>query len=198
MYFRMCVWMMTGRLGTLISQAVHQQASFFGTSEACDDSRSCLLVAFTSPFKISHTLSRHSFGRIKNGGPLLPELPMSSFLRALRSRRSMYRNPDCSFSCDIQRTCYCLGLMIQSKVGTEPTEATGSLCLPWSTTESSVSWSKPFMGTEPPGKWKAKLIEQQLSTTSLLDLPPQNLCGFRALPPKAGRSLLLISYGSAQ
>lgn len=80
MYFRMCVWMMTGRLGTSISQAVHQQASFSGTSEACDDSRSCLLVAFTSPFKISHTLSRYSFGRIKNGGPLLPHLPMSSFL----------------------------------------------------------------------------------------------------------------------
>lgn len=76
--------------------------------------------------------------------------------------------------------------MIQSKIGTEPTEATGSLCLPKSTTEFCVSWSKPFTGTEPPGKWKAKLIKQQLNTSSFLDLPLQQLYGFRALPQKAG------------
>lgn len=74
--------------------------------------------------------------------------------------------------------------MTQSKIGTEPTEAIGSLCLPKSTTESSVSWSKPFTGTEPPGKWKAKLIKQQVNTASFMDLPPQKLCGFRALPQK--------------
>lgn len=106
--------------------------------------------------------------------------------RAPRSRRSIYRNPACSFSCKIQRTCQYLGLMIQSKIGTEPTEATGSLCLPKSTTEFCVSWSKPFTGTEPPGKWKAKLIKQQLNTSSFLDLPLQQLYGFRALPQKAG------------
>lgn len=74
--------------------------------------------------------------------------------------------------------------MIQSKIGTEPTEATGSPCLPKSTTEFSVSWSKPFMGTEPPGKWKAKLIKQQLNQLS--GPPSTEAFGFRALPQKVG------------
>lgn len=179
-YFRMCVWMMTGRLGTLISQAVHQQASFSGTSEACDDSRSCLLVAFTSPFKVSHTLSRYYFGRIKNGGLLLPHLPMSSFLIEPWEPEDPCSGIQTAPSLVMSKEHITIwDWWFSSKVGTEPAEATGSLCLPKSTTESSVSWSKPFTGTEPPGK-------EQLNTASFLDLPPQSLCGFRALLQKAG------------
>lgn len=106
--------------------------------------------------------------------------------RAPRSRRYQVQKFRLFFSSGIQRICYSLGLTIQSKIGTEPTEVTGSLWLPKSTTEFSVSWSKPFTGTEPPGKWKAKLIKQQLNTTSSLDLPLQKLCGSRALPQQAG------------
>lgn len=69
MYFSMCVWMTTDRLGMLISEAVHQQTSYSCISEACDDSRCCLLLAFTSLFKTTHTLSRHPFGRTEDGGP---------------------------------------------------------------------------------------------------------------------------------
>ena len=41
--------------------------------------------------------------------------------------RAMYRNPNCSFSCNIQRMCYFLGLTIQSKIDPEPAEVTGRL-----------------------------------------------------------------------
>lgn len=146
-------------------------------------------MAFISPFKISHTWSKYCFGRIKDGGPLSHCCLICKchlFWQSPKKQKVHVQKFRLFFSCSIQRICYSLGLTIQSKIGTEPIEVTGSLWLPKSTTEFSVSWSKPFTGTEPPGKWKAKLIKQQLNTTSSLDLPLQKLCGFRALPQQAG------------